>query len=215
MSTIKINTEYYLANNEIVKEFCVWIDYYCIQMLWVIFTTHWQTGVTCNRVSRDYFIMPFGICMWIVMKEWKKHTFWTSYSTYSDKNKCYYDSYSTIKTWIDKLFLCSSTCWRNFYRTLWESEKPEPFSWFKLNSLRKKPKNSTEKKTGIFWPREDDKTKWFKLCIRIVYPQFLRNFRFVFLGKNKHSDTNMCWLKGTWMHEYFFNKKNHCQSLEF
>lgn len=81
LSAIKINTEYYLANNEIVKEFCVWIDYYCIQMLWVIFTTHWQTGVTCNRVSRDYFIMPFGICMWIVMKEWKKHTFWTSYST--------------------------------------------------------------------------------------------------------------------------------------
>lgn len=81
LSAIKINTEYYLANNEIVKEFCVWIDYYCIQMLWVIFTTHWQTGVTCNRVSRDYFIMPFGICMWIVMKEWKKHTFWTSHST--------------------------------------------------------------------------------------------------------------------------------------
>lgn len=84
LSAIKINTEYYLANNEIVKEFCVWIDYYCIQMLWVIFTTHWQTGVTCNRVSRDYFIMPFGICMWIVMKEWKKHTLWTSYSTYNE-----------------------------------------------------------------------------------------------------------------------------------
>lgn len=164
LSAIKINTEYYLANNEIVKEFCVWIDYYCIQMLWVIFTTHWQTGVTCNRVSRDYFIMPFGICMWIVMKEWKKHTFWTSYSTNTHFEraivikKCYYDSYSMIKTWIDKLFLCSSTCWRNFYRTLWESKKPEPFSWFKLNSLRKNPKIPLKKKPVSF-----DREKMIKL----------------------------------------------------